>query len=41
MEQALQSSLKCKAKGLGKKEQQKKYVFSNSKTSFFSFFFSF
>ncbi len=34
------SSLKCKAKGAAKIEQERKYVFSNYKTRFFSFFFT-
>jgi hypothetical protein len=33
------SYLKCKAKGPAKKEQQRKFVFLNPKTLFFSFFF--
>jgi hypothetical protein len=34
------SSLKCKAKGAAKIEQESKYIFSNYKTGFFSFFFT-
>jgi hypothetical protein len=34
------SSLKCKAKGAAKIEQERKYVFSNYKTRFFSFSFT-
>jgi hypothetical protein len=34
---AYKSSLKCKAKGSAKKEQQRKYVFQIAKHNFFHF----